>query len=384
MTERKLGALISDGMSAEFERRAKQNAIDHYKARAEKAEARAADLERTAQCAEDMRDASDARVTELEAALQRSNDMLTGRPSPGTIRARDALLATASVSAPLYACGARVRIIGGAWASCVGKLATVEWCEGQIVRLAVDGEAGRLSTGTDNVVACPSEAFPTGESVAAVMKQVSAEKNELRRKNRELQERAQKAEASLERATKAMLKAANINQPCTNEASVGADYPNDCKHHPGAHFEMRCTACWADVGGFRARPDKASPPKVDGYYPLEYALNALHRAQYRLERGDSPGWVAKEIDAERARLQEVRPETAVTERVCDDLFFAGRNLAREVERLIKHDENRRLGDRISYALKIYREHDPDVLRDCSDEDLVAMAKASETGSEGPR
>jgi len=43
--------------------------ITAWRVRAEKAEARVADLERTAQCAEDMRDASDARVAELEQAL---------------------------------------------------------------------------------------------------------------------------------------------------------------------------------------------------------------------------------------------------------------------------------------------------------------------------
>lgn len=87
------------------------------------------------------------------------------------------------------------------------------------------------------------------------------------------------------------------------------------------------------------------------------------------ERGRTAG-----TEEERIRA---RTETPEPERVCDDLFFAGRNLAREVERLIKHDDNR-LGDRIRYALKIYREHDPDVLRD-----LIAMAEATETGSVEP-
>jgi len=46
-----------------------RDALVRLKKRAERAEARAEDLERTAQCAEDMRDASDARVRELEQEL---------------------------------------------------------------------------------------------------------------------------------------------------------------------------------------------------------------------------------------------------------------------------------------------------------------------------
>lgn len=54
------------------------------KARAEKAEARAADLERTAQCAEDMRDASDARVDDLEHALRNCLTALGQISDPGS------------------------------------------------------------------------------------------------------------------------------------------------------------------------------------------------------------------------------------------------------------------------------------------------------------
>ena len=62
--------------------------------------------------------------------------------------------------------GSRVRVIGGAWESSIGKFATVEYVYppaydgSQVIRITVDGEAGTHSLAAFDVERCPGETCP--------------------------------------------------------------------------------------------------------------------------------------------------------------------------------------------------------------------------------
>lgn len=86
------------------------------------------------------------------------------------------------------------------------------------------------------------------------------------------------------------------------------------------------------------RPDNPALRRPD---LLEEAIDALHRGHYRIDRGDDPRSVARELESERMRIAEARPAKAAHERGClcercmarADVIVAAARILNEVDKL---------------------------------------------------